>query len=188
MSVCNGVKIALFAFGTPTYNERWKDSITVRNCYAAMHGYTSIIEVIPEQTPIGNIHWTKLNLILSYLKFYDWIFYFDLDIFILNHSIPLTHFISHGSHVIVSDEFEAPTLAGMLAFKQSEIGYSFLNLWMSFECQTPDYDNGGLLLSTLYYVGKSNVAHNYSNQIEDCAEIFYRLVLIYILKSVIMIF
>lgn len=169
-SCVEGQKIALLTFGTPQFFGKWKDSISIRNCYAARYGYQSIIEVLPE---VGNnAHWHKPYFIESYLPFYDWIFYFDLDILILNHSLPLDHFISSGSHVIISDEFEAPTLAGMIAIRNSEIGRSFLSLWKSFKGLTTDYDNGGLIASVLTYVAKKQGTVDQANHVEQCLGIF----------------
>ena len=146
IAVCKDIlrpSFLILSFGTPKYVQRWKASILVRTCYAAIYNYTFILETIHDTGAWLNHHWIKPALILKYLPFYDYVFYLDLDIYIMNYKMPLKLFSDyHHSDVIVSDELKAPLLAGHLShFINLNIVLFIYYLPFFFFCFTR-YDNG----------------------------------------------
>jgi hypothetical protein len=103
------------------------------------------MHIIPDGSWDDN-NWAKPALLLKHLNQYDWIFYFDLDVYIANSHIRLEHFIDEYRHIIVSDEQEAPLLAGMIGVKNSMQSESFLKLWLSLQPGwVLDADNGAMI-------------------------------------------
>ena len=133
----------ILSFGTPKYVERWKSSLSMRKCYAAIYNYTFILETIHDTGAWANHHWIKPALILKYLTFYDYVFYLDLDIYIMNYKMPLNIFAEylHGGHVIVSDEEKAPLLAGFFNLCKFEYHLDLIFLTLLFLFTRYDYDS-----------------------------------------------
>jgi hypothetical protein len=87
------MKIGVFTLFNSSYKP--VSDITLPNLqeYCDRHGY----ELTPYENPpiIRDIVWDRIDVILSNLHKYDWMVYFDSDVLVTNHHIPLTEFLQN---------------------------------------------------------------------------------------------
>jgi hypothetical protein len=76
------------------YREITKYSAIIKEQYCKKHNYT-FIEDLSVYNPDKTIHWSKLLLLLKYLKDFDYIVWIDADIYIMNQEITLENFIQN---------------------------------------------------------------------------------------------
>ena len=79
------------------YIETWKSFLKTKEIYCNIHNY-SFIQINELLDKDRKPHWTKIKAIEKHLKSYDWIFYSDADVNIMNFDIKLEDIINKYSN------------------------------------------------------------------------------------------
>ena len=96
------MKIALLDVHNDKYKKIWEISGPVKERYCKRHGYDNIHYQSPfNLLPEGRQdNWGRVHGILWHLREYDWLFYLDTDILIMNHDIKVEEFIDDNYNLI----------------------------------------------------------------------------------------
>jgi hypothetical protein len=96
------MKIALLDVHNDNYKKIWDVSGPVKEAYCKRHGYDNIhYQSPPYLFPEGRQdNWGRVHGILWHLREYDWIFYLDTDILIMNHDIKIEDYIDDNYNLI----------------------------------------------------------------------------------------
>ena len=96
------MKIALLDVHNDKYKKIWDIAGPVKEAYCQKHGYDNIhYQSPPSLLPDGRQdNWGRVHGILWHLRDYDWIFYLDTDILIMNHEIKIEDYIDENYNLI----------------------------------------------------------------------------------------
>eukprot|EP00667_Euglena_gracilis_P006516 EG_transcript_6574 len=142
--------------GVPIIPKKLYAAVHSKRCYAALHGYSFILDTSP-RTHKRMPHWNRVLVLQRYLPQFDWILYLDIDTMMVNASITLEHFllspyITPDVHLILSEGDHVNS--GGFFLRNSSWGMRFLRDW--WEYGTPEkapyqeqYDQGALVFLLL---------------------------------------
>lgn len=96
------MKIALLDVHNDNYKKIWEVAGPIKEAYCKKHGYDNIhYQSPPSLLPEGRQdNWGRVHGILWHLRDYDWIFYLDTDILIMNHDIKVEDYIDDNYNLI----------------------------------------------------------------------------------------
>ncbi|KAJ3678563.1 hypothetical protein LUZ60_002366 [Juncus effusus] len=128
----NHLKIAIVSLSNRVEEQVWKN----KKAYAKKNGY-DFIDVSWIVDPTRPPSWSKILAIKTNLQNYDWIFWNDDDILVMNQEILLEDIIfgliGHGDSnstpdLILTEDFNGVN-AGVFFVRKSEWSVKFLNTW-----------------------------------------------------------
>lgn len=110
------------------YIKTWKSFLKTKEIYCNIHNY-NFIQINESLDKKRKPHWTKIKAIEQYLKSYDWIFYSDADVNIMNFDIKLEDIINKYSDnktflIISKDNVEINS--GNFFIKNCKQSFNFL--------------------------------------------------------------
>ena len=165
-------------------------AVDSKRCYCALHGYDFILDTrshtdalatnLPTSTntqpgffdpkKIRTAHWARVPAVRELLKTskYEWVFYMDLDMMIVNWTIQLEMFVARAApeiHLIFSDGDHVNS--GAFFIRRSTTSIAFLAKWWGHETtNTNNFDQGPLSSLILDIANKARPGH-YQQQCED---------------------
>jgi len=133
-------RIAIVSLYDPPYAAIGKYGHLSKKAYAQKHGYDFIGYTV-SLDPSRPTSWSKIKAIQQHLEKYDWVFWSDADVVIMNHEIKLEQFIDDNFHLILCPGHEWPINAGNFFLK---------NCPWSFELLERIYNETKFINSTLW--------------------------------------
>lgn len=144
----NNIKLAWLITATDKSVQRYHRELSSINCYAAMHQIPIHIEShLVRASSHRDLCQNRIQNIVKYLKFYDWLFVSDADIIIANYSQSLKEYVDNDHHVILhTRDGGIEVTAGMFFIRNTYEGIRFVHEWynISDDATYRNSDNGDL--------------------------------------------
>lgn len=124
-------------------NELMSRVLKNREEYARRHGYRMVVanDVLDRTRPAA---WSKLKAVNKHLDSFDYLFYIDMDIVIMNMTIPAERFIGldPSKDIIMTEDWNGPNTGVWLA-KRSQFSHWFLEMaWNQSQMVPPTTKDG----------------------------------------------
>lgn len=142
------MKIALIDVHNEKYKTIWDVSGPIKEKYCAKHGYDCLKYKTRPLIPANRQdNWGRIQGILYHLKNYDWLFYLDTDLLLLNHDIKVEDYIDDKYNLIAGPlPHEGHIMTSGMLIKNCEWSFEFfLDLYAQTQfIQEPYFSAPGL--------------------------------------------
>jgi len=134
-------RVAIIQFGRSTTESvrgvNWLEvERATLNCYAAKKGIPLYFESFSPSSS-RNLVRNRLIAVRNFLQYFEWVMFLDADSIVVNYEKHVEQFIDDRYHVILQDRDNGEVGAYFFMIRNSPLGRSFLDAWISFGSVPP---------------------------------------------------